>query len=535
MQNSWIVLVPPILVLALAVITKRVLSSLFIGIVTAGLIVSQFSLLKTLSLLIARFWQQVYDATNFYTFSFLLILGILITLMANSGGTAAYGKLIKKLLRTARSAKLSSIVLSLLFMIDDFFSTLTVGCIMRPLTDTFRIPRAKLAFLVDSLAAPLVILLPISTWIAMLLMQLNKGGISLDPSDAPIVAADPFVTYLTVLPFIFYSFIILASVWFIVYHAISFGLMRNHELIAQKTGNVFGGKAPIESMVQEPCDKEGSVIDFLLPIGSLIVFTGLGILYTGNSTLFGGTHALLQTMQHADIFFALFAGGLSALIFNCIHMMLRKRLTWKNYPSLIRGGWSLMASSIAILFFAWTFSTMLKDDLQTGNYIAQLLVGSVSAALLPAMFFIAALMTAIATGSSWGTFAVLIPIAIPMLAEFFHVAIPASPEAIPLLYPVIGAIFAGGVAGDHVSPIAATTVMSATSAGCYLNDHVYTQLSYAAPALIATTIAYLAVGILAPYGLWFSALISLGIGLFIALFSLYLINYWYQKKNKETL
>ncbi len=216
-------------------------------------------------------------------------------------------------------------------------------------------------------------------------------------------------------------------------------------------------------------------------------------------------------------------------------MMLRKRLTWDKYPALIKGGWSLMAGSIAILFLAWTFSTMLKDDLQTGHYIAQLLVGSVSAALLPAMFFLAALITAIATGSSWGTFAVLIPLAIPMLAEFFHVAIPAAPESIPLLYPVIGAILAGGVAGDHVSPIAATTVMSATSAGCYLDDHVYTQLPYALPALIASTIAYLLVGILAPHGFWFAALISLVVGLFIALASLYLINYWYRKKNKEIL
>lgn len=531
MQQSWIVLIPPILVLSLTIITKRILASLFVGIVASGLIVTDFSASQTINLLVIRFWGQIYNGPNFYNFSFILMLGILITLMANTGGTAAYGKLIKKLLQTARSAKFSSTILSLLFMIDDFFSSSTVGCIMKPLTDSFRIPRAKLAFLVDSLAAPLVILLPISTWIGILLMQLKTSGISLNPADTPIIAADPFVTYLSSIPFIFYSIIILASVWFIVYHSISFGPMYQHEQIAQKTGNLFGGKEPIKNITEEPCDQEGLIIDFLLPIGTLIVFIVSAILYTGNSKLFGGSNNLMQTMQQADIFFALFVGGLSTIVFNCTQMTLRKRLPWQKYPKLIKGSWELMAGSIAVLLLAWTFSTMLKDDLKTGHYIAQLLVGSVSAALLPAMFFIASFITAMATGSSWGTFAVLVPLAIPMLAAFFQSITPSSPESIPLLYPVIGAIFAGGVAGDHVSPIAGTTIMSATSAGCYLDDHVYTQFPYALPALIASTISYLLVGILAPYGLWLAAFISLISGLVIALASLYGINYWHRKNR----
>ena len=529
MLNSWIVLIPPFLVLALAVITRKVLPSLFIGILSAGLIVSQFSLPQTVQLLANRFWEQLIDETNLYTFGFLIILGMLITLMNNSGGTDAYGRIIKKLIKTPRSAKFSSIALSLLFMIDDFFNSLTVGCIMRPLSDNFKIPRAKLAFLIDSLAAPIVVIMPISTWIAMLLMQLNKGGISLDPADAPVILADPFVVYLRTIPFVFYSFIMLGSVWFIVYCSISYGLMKKHEQIAEKTGNLFGGKEPIKMTSEEPCAPHGTVWDFIVPLGSLLVFVALTILYMGDSQLIGGTNNLLQTIQKADIFFALCAGGLIALVLNVVQMLIRKRITFNDFPKLMRGSWNLMGGSMLVLFLAWTFSSILKDDLQTGQYIAQLLVGAVSPILLPAVFFLASLITACATGSAWSTIAVMTPIAIPLLVSFFHLTVPASPEMIPLLYPIIGAIFGGAAAGDHISPIATTTIMSATSAGSYLDDHAYTQLPYALPGVIATTLSYLVAALLLPYGLWISAGVSILFGLMVALTSLYLLNAWSNK------
>jgi tetracycline resistance efflux pump len=524
MLNSWVVLIPPLLVLSLAITTRRVLTSLFLGILSAALIVAQFSPLKTTQLLASRFWEQLVDSINLYSFGFLMVLGMLITLMNNSGGTDAYGRLIKKLIKTPRSVKFSSIILSMLFMIDDFFNSLTVGCIMRPLSDKFKIPRAKLAFLIDSLAAPLVVIMPISTWIATLLMQLNKAGISLDPADAPLIKADPFVVYLYSIPFVFYAFITLASVWFIVYHGVSFGLMKKHEYVAETTGNLFGGKPPIVLESEGSCAPQGTVWDFILPLGSLLLFVALAILYDGKSTLFGGINNLFATIQHANIFFALFAGGLIALLLNMIQMALRKRLNFNGFEKQIKGSWELMGGSMITLFLAWTFSSILKDDLQTGQYIAQLLIGALTPMLLPAIFFLASLATACSTGSSWSTIAVMTPIAIPLLVSFFNVTVPTNPELIPLLYPIVGAIFGGAAAGDHISPIATTTIMSATSAGSYLDDHAYTQLPYALPGVIAATLSYVVTALLLPYGLWISAGISLMIGIIIALSTLYILN-----------
>jgi Na+/H+ antiporter NhaC len=504
MQN-WIVVIPPLLVLGLAVLTHRVLFSLFIGIVASALIVTNWQITSTVLFILHNFWQQLYDASNLYTFAFLIILGMIISLMSAAGGTSAYGTIIKNILKSARSAKFSSIILSLLFMIDDFFSCLTVGCIMRPLTDSFKIPRAKLAFLIDSLAAPLVIIMPVSTWIAMLLMQLDKAGISDVIADKPIFNADPFLTYLQIIPYVFYSFIILTSVWFIIKYNISFGLMRTHEEIAQKTGNLFGGKEPQKTTITES-PKCGSLFDFMYPLVSLIIISFLGFLYSH------------------DAFFAFLVGSIFSCLTSLALMMARNKITTKQLKPVAIEGYELMIGSIQILFLAWTFSSILKNDLQTGQYIAHLLLGSLPGWFLPSMFFMASLITAIATGSSWGTIAVMIPIAVPMVATFFGVSTPASITSVPMLLPVLGAIFSGAVAGDHVSPIGTTTVMSATSAGAYLDDHVWTQLPYALPALIATIIAYIISGILVGYPWWISSTVSLASGIVISLGGLYLLN-----------
>jgi Na+/H+ antiporter NhaC len=526
---QWIVLIPPLLVFTLAVITQRVLFSLFFGIVASGLIITNFSLKNTLLFLFNQFSAQIFDSSNLYTFAFLITLGMLISLITASGGTLAYGKAIKNVLQSRRSAKFSSIMLSLFFMIDDFFSCLTVGCIMRPLTDSFKIPRVKLAFLIDSLAAPLVILVPISTWIAMLLMQLEKAGISTDTSQNPIFFADPFITYLRVIPFVFYSFIILFSVWFIVYRSISFGFMRKHEIIAENTGNLFGGKQPLFQS-SETVNEKGTLFDFILPIGSLIACILLALLYTGNSALLGGTNNFLETIRKADIYVSLFLGTITAFIINCIRFVAQKKLYVPDLKQVVLEGFFLMIGSIQILFLAWTFSSILKNNLQTGQYIAQLLIGSVPSFLFPCLFFIASLITAIATGSSWGTIAVMIPLAIPMIGSFFDITQAASIDTVPLLLPLIGSIFAGAVAGDHVSPIGTTTVMSATSAGAYLEDHVWTQLPYAAPALIGTTIAYFIAGMLiTTYSWWITVLISLFTGIATSLIGLVLLNHYFKK------
>ncbi|MGB8468240.1 MAG: Na+/H+ antiporter NhaC family protein [Candidatus Babeliales bacterium] len=503
MKHSWVTLLPPTIVLVCSSLTKRVSFSLLMGITSAALIVSHFYVPGTVAIATARIFNEIIDPANMLTNAFLLLLGMIITLMNLTGGTYAYGVLLQKWLKTARHAKLSSIALSLCFMIDDFFSSLTVGCIMKPLFDTFHIPRVKLAYLIDSLAAPMVIIMPFSTWLAMILMQLHKAGIHEEMAQHPLIIADPFLTYLRVIPFILYSFACLATVFFISYFSISYGPMAAQEAIAHETGNLFGGKSPLKETVSI-VTPTGSIIDFAFPLISLITCCVATILHDGNSTVFGGTNGVLAAVQQANIFWALFFGAAISFVISFCFMIFRKKMGVFALVETVRGGFDLMWTSIVTLVLAWTFSSMLRTDLFVGSYLAQSLTGTIAGWLLPALFYCASLITAIATGSSWGTIAVMVPIAVPMLPPFFGIATPATPETIAMVYPVIGAIFSGAVAGDHVSPIAPTSIMSATSAGCYLTDHIVTQLPYAIPALVNTVIGYLAIGLMLhnSYSLW---------------------------------
>lgn len=523
MVNSWLVLLPPIIVITLSFITRKVVPSLLAGIILAALIVADFAPVKTLWIVLNRFWDQI-ERQNLYTFGFLILLGALITIMSHTGGTAAYGRMIRKRLKNKKTAETASLGLSLIFAIDDFFSILTVGSIMKPVTDSFKIPRVKLAYLIDSLAAPLVILVPVSTWVAMLLMQLAKAGISLNAADQPLVLADPFPVYLQIIPFTFYSFITFINVLCVVRFGISFGPMQKQEIIADKSGNLFGGKEPTASMAV-PDGSKGSLLHFILPLASLIISVAIALLYLGNSWLLGGSNGLLQTMQQADIFLALFIGAAVALLFTLLLFLLQKSITLKDLPTIFKGGFDLMKDSLIILFLAWTFSALLKNDLQTGNYIAQLLLGSLPLWLLPAILFITAFITATGTGSSWGTIAVLVPLAVPMVTTLTHSITPTDLMQLPILLPVLGAIFAGAVAGDHLSPIGTTTVMTAVSTGAYLQDHVITQLPYALPALCATIISYLLAGrLIESYGLWSTAAVSLNTGIALSLIVLFIVN-----------
>lgn len=530
MQLTWISLVPPLLVLSCAIVTRKVLISLAVGIIISTLIMSHYSLSNMALLTLQKLWAQLIDPSNLYTFAFLILLGILINLINRVGGAFAYGKLIQKILKNMRTTQFSSIGLSLLFMIDDFFSILTVGCIMRPLTDSFKIPRVKLAFLIDSLAAPLVIIMPISTWIAMILMQINKAGISLNIAEKPLITQDPFLAYLQAIPFVFYSCTMLVCTWFIVFKKISFGPMQKHEEIALATGNLFGGKSPLHGTCPDN-NQKGTLIDFILPIGSLLFFTFMMLLYSGNSQLIGGNNSLLQTIQTANIFSSLFYGCAIACFISFMYMLLTKKINPQSIPSIAQEGFFTMYESMLILLLAWTFSGLLKDDLQTGQYLAHLLLAAVPAFLLPALLFLASLLTASATGSSWGTIAVMLPLAVPMLATFLDVA-PLTPlSQVPLLLPVIGAVFSGAVAGDHVSPLGTTTVMAATSAGCYLEDHVITQFPYALPVLLATFCAYIISGyFIQTYSLAMTFFVSCALSISLALLMLGVMNKLLKKR-----
>lgn len=531
MAYSWLVLIPPLIVLTLSLLFRQVVPALIVGIISGTFIASFLTGKSPIAIAASYLWAQV-ELDTVCIFFFLLFLGTLIALMNTTGGTRAYAHTLQNRLKNKKSTETASILLSFCFLIDDFFSALTVGSIMRPLTDKFQIPRAKLAFLLDAMAAPLVVLVPISSWIATLTSQFEKAGISLQIHEKPIILADPFVSYLKVIPFILYSFISIVATIFIVQTRISFGPMAEQEQEAERSGNLFGGKSPIKTHIEQIEPRQGSLLDFLIPLFSLIISTFCLLLYFGNFYLFGGTAGFTQAMLESNIFLALCFGSLLALVVSLSYTLVKQQISFSDLLPLAKAGYDIMGSAIIILFFAWTFSTLLKNDLHTGAYMAQLLTGTMSPIFLPAAFFVVSTITSIATGSSWGTIAVMVPLAIPMLTSLIHTPLPASPEHIPLLFPLLGAVLAGAIAGDQISPIASTTLMSSSSSGCYHTDHVYTQFIYALPVLFASLVAFIFAGYMihAQISLWTTALASLGIGINLCIVFLLICQYLFGKK-----
>ena len=285
MNFDFVVALPPLLVLILGFATRRVMFSLTCGILFSALIASNYSLFGAFKLSLLRLWSNTElshlsslgafaDSDNLFIYIFLLILGIIVTLLSHSGGSYAYGKVVAQHLHSKRSAQASSLVLSMCLFVDDYFNSLTVGSVMYPLTDRFKIPRAKLAFLVDSMSAPLAMIIPVSSWVAVLVGFVRESGIDVTREATTLVLENPFNMYLHILPYVFYSFIIFFSAWYIVMRTISFGSMRRHEDIAEKTGNLFGGKdAPSNRLrqINEANKENSSLVDFIFPVATLIV------------------------------------------------------------------------------------------------------------------------------------------------------------------------------------------------------------------------------------------------------------------------
>ena len=456
-------------------------------------------------------------------YGFLLIIGTLIILLGYTGGAKAFANEITKRLRSARSVETASLIISSCLFIDDYLSSLTVGYVIRPLTDRFHVPRAKLAFLIHSFSSPLVILIPVSSWVAMITSQLNLAGISLEDSSARIIA-DPFFIYLSTIPFIFYSIFIVVSAWLIVRRKISYGPMHVQERIASTTGNLFGGKHSIAQHLSMHEGLHGKIIDLLFPLGLLITSIFTGLLIMGGYKLFGGNNTLLQAIKNnTNTFFVFFLASCFTLFVSLIFSYYRKTLQLSHVSTICKQGFHLMSGAILMLFLASILGTLLKQDLQIGIYFAHILHGTTALILLPCMIFIISAIIAIITGTSWGTIALMLPITIQLITTLLCLP-SARPEQIPLLLPLLGAVFSGAVCGDHISPISETTIMASTSAGSYPFDHIYTQFFYALPAIAASLVSFILTGFLASYGMKISFIISLISGLIICFTLLSLLN-----------
>lgn len=535
MQSSWLVLVPPLVVIVLAIATRRVLFALVMGIISASLIIQDFDIIKASEFMtwrlvdvteINRFasWDLFTSGFSIFVCPFLIVIGVLILLIQRSGAVYAYGAFISRRLKSTTGAECSSLLLSMLFFIDDYFSCLTVGSVMQPITDQFKVPRIKLALLVNSVAAPLAVLVPLSTWVALIVGQLKSAGVWLGQKS--IITADPFSLYLGAIPFLFYAALVLLSLWFIVWRRLSHGTIAQHELYAQKTGSLFAGKTPLTKRVPT-AGGQGAVIDFLVPVILLFCSVVGWILYVGKWWLLGGSNTVLQALQQVNPFAAFCGGGLIALTLSVIFLVARKKIRITQLPGIFKDGTLSMLDSIVLLLFIWTLSNMLAKDLGTGDYVASLVVGKVSLWLMPAIFFVLTACVSIAIVTAWGTIGILIPLAVGMLPSLLGLDIPIHLVQAPILFVLIGAIISGAIVGNHVSPIADVMIMSAKSTGAYHIDFVKGSASFAIPTFFSSLIAFGCAGFLVFHGtsLWLTSAISLLVGFAMNVSILYLLRF----------
>lgn len=505
-------LFPPVIAIGLALITKEVYSSLFVGILSGGIIyavasgtgfegtfkaVVQDGLITNLS-----------NAYNVGILVFLVVLGIIVVLMNKAGGSRAYGEWAAAHIKGRRGAALSTFFLGVLIFVDDYFNCLTVGSVMRPITDKHNISRSKLAYLIDSTAAPICIIAPISSWAAAVSGTVEGvNGISL---------------FINTIPYNLYAFLTILMVIFISVSDTDYGPMKIHEDNA-KNGDIFTTKNNTYEQDAQPVTERGRVIDLILPVAVLIVFCVVGMIYTGG--FFSGTD-FVTAFANCDAAYGLSLGSISALIVIIAYYMFRRVLKFNECMDSIAAGFKQMVPAILILTFAWTLKTM-TNHLEAGAFVSGVVQSATAlSVLLPVILFVVAIGLAFATGTSWGTFGILIPIVTSVFdAELANVS--QTGEIPSMVIICISACLAGAVCGDHCSPISDTTIMASTGAQCDHVNHVSTQLPYALTVAAVCVVGYLLSGFV------HNVFIVLGFSAALMLAVLFAIRFFVKRKESR--
>ena len=476
---TWLSLLPPIIAIVLALITKEVYSSLFIGILSGALLYSGFSFTGTMDhALQSGFITSIADSYNIGILIFLVILGAIVSLMNKSGGSAAFGRWASKHIKSRVGAQLATIALGILIFVDDYFNCLTVGSVMRPVTDKFNVSRAKLSYLIDATAAPICIIAPISSWAAAVAGFVSEDQIS------------GFELFLRAIPYNFYAILTIFMMIMIVVMRFDYGPMKKHEYNAEHNGDLFSeeGREMIEQLEETSTNKNGSVWDLVAPVLVLIVGCIWGLLYSGGCFTAGSDTYLniIDSFSGADASVGLVYGSVLALIFAVIYFMLRRVLKFTECMESIPEGFKAMVPAIMILCFAWTLKTM-TDSLGAKVFIAEFvrLQASEFIPILPAIVFLIGVGLSFSTGTSWGTFGILIPI---VLAIF------GGSISNEICIIAISACMAGAVCGDHCSPISDTTIMASAGGQCNHIKHVSTQLPYAMTVAAVSFVSYVIAG-----------------------------------------
>ena len=474
-EKSWMTgtfwaLIPPVIAIVLALITKEVYSSLFIGILCGGLFAGGFNFLKTVDHIINDgLIAAVKDSAG--VFIFLVILGVLVALINKTGAANAFGEWAKTHVKSRVGACLATFLLGVLIFIDDYFNCLTVGSVMLPVTDSHKISRAKLAYLIDATAAPICMIAPISSWAAAV-SEYAEGtqysGLEL---------------FCRAIPYNFYSLLTFVFIIGITLMKVDFGPMAKHEKNAMENGDLFTSGGEVDNGVRPLQNAQGKVRDMIVPIIMLIIICIAALVYVGGIGEDG--KGFIAAFSDTDATVGLPWGGMLVLILTIIYLALRKVIPLRDAMKSIPEGFNAMVPAILIL----TFATALKNMtglLEAKEYIAQIMEASAGklANFLPAAIFFVACVLAFATGTSWGTFGILIPIVVHIF-----------PSDSPLLFIGMSACLAGAVCGDHCSPISDTTIMSSAGARCEHINHVQTQLPYAITVALVSFVSFMLAGL----------------------------------------
>lgn len=466
LYGTFWALVPPIVAIVLALITKEVYSSLFIGIVIGGIFFAGGSFEKTINHVLSDgIIASLSDAYNVGILVFLVVLGAIVALMNTAGGSAAFGEWAAKHIKTKVGAQLATILLGCLIFVDDYFNCLTVGSVMRPVTDKHKISRAKLAYLIDATAAPVCIIAPISSWAAAV------TGFVKDE--------DGFALFIKSIPYNYYALLTIVMMVTIVLLKVDFGSMAKHEENAAK-GDLFStGEKLRDTVIEKDDNKKGKVCDLVVPVVVLIICCVTGMIYTGG--FFRGVN-FVEAFSGSDAAVGLSLGSIFALIITVAFYMGRRVLSFRKCMDCIPEGFKAMVPAILILTFAWTLKAM-TDSLGAAEYVSEIMKGCAGSLqlFLPAIIFLVACGLAFATGTSWGTFGILIPIVVSVFQK-------TDPT---LMIISISACMAGAVCGDHCSPISDTTIMSSAGAQCEHTNHVSTQIPYAVMVAAVSFVTYI--------------------------------------------
>ena len=485
-------LVPPVVAIVLALITKEVYSSLFVGILIGGAFWSGF---KAEATILHVFQDGVVgvltDSYNMGILVFLVILGVMVCMMNKAGGSAAFGRWAKEHIKTRAGAQLATIALGVLIFIDDYFNCLTVGSVMRPVTDSHNVSRAKLAYLIDATAAPICIIAPISSWAAAV-TGFVKGE-------------DGFSIFIRAIPYNYYAILTIIMMVTLVLAKEDYGPMKAHEKNAIEGDLFTTGDRPFENATENAIYNKGKVIDLVFPILSLIVCCVIGMIYSGG--FFSGT-GFVEAFSGSDASVGLMLGSFFAMVITIVFYAVRKVLRFSDSMACIPEGFKAMVPAILILTFAWTLKAM-TDSLGAAPFVASVMNSAAGGLmnLLPAIIFLVGCFLAFATGTSWGTFGILIPIVVAVFQ--------GTNETMMIIS--ISACMAGAVCGDHCSPISDTTIMASAGAQCNHVNHVSTQLPYAMTVAAVSCVTYMIAGIVQNAIICLVIGIALQIGVLLAI------------------